>query len=132
MWKVTLKGILAHKVRFLLTGVAVILGVAFISGTLVLTATINKTFDGLFTNIYAEHRRGRAGQGDLQRRLRRRPRARSAPPAARGPQGADGVAAADGTVQGFAIIVDKNGDALREQRPGRADARLRVDHAAAT
>src|SRR5207344_1152385 len=53
MVKVTLKGILAHKIRFLLTGVAVILGVAFIAGTLVLTATINKTFDGLFTNIYA-------------------------------------------------------------------------------
>ena len=32
MWRVTIKGILAHKVRFLLTGVAVILGVAFISG----------------------------------------------------------------------------------------------------
>ena len=30
----------AKKVRFLLTGVAVMLGVAFISGTFVLTATI--------------------------------------------------------------------------------------------
>ena len=43
MWKVTLKGILAHKVRFLLTGVAVMLGVAFVSGTFVLTATISAT-----------------------------------------------------------------------------------------
>ena len=34
MWKVTIKGILANKVRFVLTGVAVMLGVAFISGTL--------------------------------------------------------------------------------------------------
>ena len=53
MWRVTIKGILAHKIRFLLTGVAVILGVSFIAGTLVLTATISKTFDGLFANIYA-------------------------------------------------------------------------------
>ena len=45
MWKVTLKGILSHKVRFVLTGVAIILGVAFICGTLVFTATINKAFD---------------------------------------------------------------------------------------
>ena len=52
MWKVTLKGIWAKKVRFLLTGIAVILGVAFVSGTFVLTATISKTFDGLFTDIY--------------------------------------------------------------------------------
>ena len=52
MWKVTLKGIWAKKVRFLLTGVAVILGVAFVSGTFVLTATISSTFDKLFTEIY--------------------------------------------------------------------------------
>ena len=52
MWKVTLKGIWAKKVRFLLTGVAVMLGVAFISGTFVLTATISNTFDGLFSDIY--------------------------------------------------------------------------------
>jgi hypothetical protein len=30
VWKVTVKNILAHKVRFLLTGVAVMLGVAFV------------------------------------------------------------------------------------------------------
>ncbi len=52
MWKVTLKGILSKKVRFLLTGIAVMLGVAFISGTFVLTATISNTFDGLFSDIY--------------------------------------------------------------------------------
>ena len=52
MWKVTLKGIWAKKVRFLLTGVAVMLGVAFVSGTFVLTATISNTFDGLFNDIY--------------------------------------------------------------------------------
>ena len=73
MVKVTLKGILAHKIRFLLTGVAVILGVAFIAGTLVLTATINKTFDGLFANIYANTdavgaRRRRSSSVDVRRR----------------------------------------------------------------
>jgi len=52
MWKVTVKGILSKKVRFLLTGIAVMLGVAFISGTFVLTATISNTFDGLFSDIY--------------------------------------------------------------------------------
>ena len=52
MWKVTLKGIWSKKVRFLLTGIAVMLGVAFVSGTFVLTATISNTFDGLFSDIY--------------------------------------------------------------------------------
>ncbi|HEV7526347.1 MAG TPA: hypothetical protein VGP92_15360, partial [Acidimicrobiia bacterium] len=51
MWKVTLKGLAGHKLRFVLTGLAVILGVSFIAGTLVLTATIQKTFDDLFANI---------------------------------------------------------------------------------
>jgi putative ABC transport system permease protein len=52
MWKVIRKGFLANKIRFLLTGIAVVLGVAFISGTLVLTSTIQKTFDDLFANVY--------------------------------------------------------------------------------
>jgi putative ABC transport system permease protein len=52
MFKVTWKGLIAHKLRFVLTGIAVILGVAFISGTFVFTATIQQTFDDLIANIY--------------------------------------------------------------------------------
>ena len=52
MWKVTRKGLIAHKLRFVLTAIAVILGVAFISGTFVFTATIKQTFDDLIGNIY--------------------------------------------------------------------------------
>jgi putative ABC transport system permease protein len=52
MFKVTWKGLIAHKLRFVLTGIAVILGVAFISGTFVFTATIEQTFDDLIANIY--------------------------------------------------------------------------------
>ena len=51
MWKVTRKGLAAHKFRFLLTALAVVLGVAFLSGTFVLTAPIQKTFDDLFADI---------------------------------------------------------------------------------
>jgi putative ABC transport system permease protein len=42
----------ANLVRFALTGLAVIIGVAFMTGTLVLTATIQAVFDDLFTNIF--------------------------------------------------------------------------------
>src|SRR4051794_41511981 len=52
MWKVTRKGLGALKIRFVLTALAVIIGVAFMSGTSVLTATIQQTFDDLFANIY--------------------------------------------------------------------------------
>ena len=48
MFNLTRKGLWAHKVRFLLTGLAVVLGVAFMAGTMILTDTMGKTFDGLF------------------------------------------------------------------------------------
>ncbi len=52
MWKVTIKGLLAHKLRLALTGLAIVLGVTFISGTLVLTDTLHNTFNTLFSHIY--------------------------------------------------------------------------------
>jgi putative ABC transport system permease protein len=54
MWKVTVKYLAARKLRLLLTGIAVTLGVAFIAGTLVLTDTVQRTFDDLFGSVY-EH-----------------------------------------------------------------------------
>jgi putative ABC transport system permease protein len=49
MLRATWRGLLSHKVRLLLTAVAVVLGVAFVSGSLVFTDTLKKTFDDLFT-----------------------------------------------------------------------------------
>ncbi len=48
MAALTIRGLLSRKVRALLTGVAVLLGVAMISGTYVFTDTINSTFDKVF------------------------------------------------------------------------------------
>ena len=53
MWRVTLTGLLAHKVRYALTALAVLLGVAFMAGTFVFTDTIKHTFDGLFSDVYS-------------------------------------------------------------------------------
>ncbi|MFL6164307.1 MAG: ABC transporter permease [Jatrophihabitantaceae bacterium] len=52
MLRLTLVGVLGHKLRYAMTAFAVLLGVAFIAGTLVLTDTIGRTFDGLFVDIY--------------------------------------------------------------------------------
>ena len=52
MWNVTLKGMLAHKLRLALTALAIVLGVTFISGTFVLTDTLNNTFSVLFSSVY--------------------------------------------------------------------------------
>ena len=53
MWRITLKGVLAHRLRYALTALAVLIGVAFIAGTFVLTDTVNGAFDGLFSQVYS-------------------------------------------------------------------------------
>jgi putative ABC transport system permease protein len=50
--RVALKGLAGRKLRALLTAIAIILGVAMISGTYVLTDTINSAFTSIFTHTY--------------------------------------------------------------------------------
>ncbi|WP_433045650.1 ABC transporter permease [Dactylosporangium sp. CS-033363] len=52
MLKATLKSLLARKLRLTLSTLAVVLSVMFVSGSLVLTDTLGRTFDNLFANIY--------------------------------------------------------------------------------
>jgi len=49
---VALKGLAGRKVRALLTAFAVVIGVSMVSGTFVLTDTMQKAFDGIFTASY--------------------------------------------------------------------------------
>jgi putative ABC transport system permease protein len=51
MLRTTLRSLLARKLRLLLSGLAVVLGVAFVSGTFVLTDTLGKVFDDLFAGV---------------------------------------------------------------------------------
>jgi putative ABC transport system permease protein len=48
-----LRGLLGRKLRAFLTGLAIVLGVAMISGTYVLTDTIDRAFKNLFSQSYA-------------------------------------------------------------------------------
>jgi putative ABC transport system permease protein len=49
MFRVTLSRLAAHRRRLLGTGLSIVLGVAFLSGTLLLGATMEANFDRLFT-----------------------------------------------------------------------------------
>jgi putative ABC transport system permease protein len=49
----SLRGLLGRKLRAVLTGLAIVLGVAMISGTYILTDTIDRAFSNLFTESYA-------------------------------------------------------------------------------
>jgi putative ABC transport system permease protein len=54
MRNVTIKGLLARKLRLGLTALAIVLGVTFISGTFILTDTLQNTFNVLFGNVYSK------------------------------------------------------------------------------
>ena len=54
---VALKGLAGRKIRALLTAFAVVIGVSMVSGTFILTDTMQKSFDGLFEASYDEDRR---------------------------------------------------------------------------
>ena len=51
--RVALKGLAGRKFRAALTALAIVLGVAMVSGTFVLTDTIDKAFDTIFVESYA-------------------------------------------------------------------------------
>ena len=53
MIRVALRGLAGRKLRATLTAFAIILGVAMVSGTYVLTDTIDKAFDNIFSETYA-------------------------------------------------------------------------------
>ena len=52
MLRVALRNLVSRKLRTALTALAVVLGVAMISGTYVLTDSITQAFDSIFTSVY--------------------------------------------------------------------------------
>ncbi|HKB20488.1 MAG TPA: FtsX-like permease family protein [Gaiellaceae bacterium] len=53
MIRVALRGLAGRKLRAFLTALAIVLGVAMVSGTFVLTDMIDRAFDDIFTQSYA-------------------------------------------------------------------------------
>jgi putative ABC transport system permease protein len=112
MFRVTVKGLLAHKLRFVLTALAVILGVAFMAGTLVLTDTIERTFDELFADVNegtdAYVRSKESLESDFGPEQRERVSAGLVP----GIEAVEGVEVAEGSLQFYAQLVDKDADTI--------------------
>src|SRR4029450_13854134 len=113
MTKVALRGLVDHKGRLVSTLLAVALGVAFVAGVLMLTDTMNKSFDDLFATAFegtdAVVRSSQtvdAGDAGGGPEIRGRIDAALLDPVLAAP----GVADAEGVVQGFARIIDKDGD----------------------
>ncbi|HZN77842.1 MAG TPA: FtsX-like permease family protein [Micromonosporaceae bacterium] len=54
MLRATFASLLARKLRLILSGLAVVLGVMFVSGAFVLTDTLGRSFEGLFSTVYSQ------------------------------------------------------------------------------
>ncbi len=110
MFRLTWKGLWAHKLRFVLTGLAVVLGVAFMSGTTILTDTMGKTFDGLFESanqgVDVVVRRAAAVEGDFVE-VRERVDTATLDKI----RSIEGVDAAAGSIEGQAALVGPDGKA---------------------
>jgi putative ABC transport system permease protein len=114
MFRISLKSLWSHKRRLISTCISVILGVAFMAGTFVLTATINRGFDDLFATgfdgtdavvrgpvLYKDTQ-----QGGTQRDL-------FSEDAVAKVQAVDGVAVADGAISTTTIsVIDSKGDPM--------------------
>jgi putative ABC transport system permease protein len=118
MWRVAIKGILAHKIRIVLTSISVVLGVSFMTGTLVLSDTIGRTFDNLITDVNgglsAQIRAKSAFKDEQGQEQRKRIDASLVDTVRKVP----GVKDAEISVQGFAVIVGRNGKGLNASGNG--------------
>ncbi|MDQ1375885.1 MAG: putative transport system permease protein [Acidimicrobiaceae bacterium] len=119
MLRTALKSLLAHRTRLFATALAVTLGVSFMAGTLVLTDTVSRTFNGLFDNVYSGTSavvrakaafNGGANAGEQRGRVDA-----SLVDALRG---VNGVAEVEGTILGFARLVAKDGQAIGNPAAG--------------
>ncbi|MEV6332211.1 FtsX-like permease family protein [Streptomyces sp. NPDC051909] len=106
MFRTALRNVLAHKARLLMTVLAVMLGVAFVSGTLVFTDTLSNAFRNQSAKSYdriavavsaAPNQKDPNATPGLSEQTRQKIAA------------LDGVADATGRVKGFAGVPDKDG-----------------------
>lgn len=110
MVKITLQALLARKLRLVTTALAVILGVAFTAGTLVLTDTLSHVFNDLSSGVYKSTDavvRAKAVFDGPNNMGQQRPfvDASLLPALSHVP----GVAAAQGSVLGYARLIGKDG-----------------------
>lgn len=121
MWRVIVRGLVAKKLRLVLTSLAIVIGVAFMAGTFVLTDTLAHVFDNLFAHTTkgvdavvrakepfeaADHQ----GGGEQTR-----------PPVPDAlvdvVAGVPGVERAQGNLLGYALVIGEDGEAVQHQAP---------------
>lgn len=114
MLRLSLRSMASHRGRFLLTVLAVTLGVGFVVGAFVVTDTVRSAIDGLFDDI------NRGVDVTVRARTELTAGAQGGP-ASRGRipgslvevvEGVDGVRSAGGSITGYAQLLDLDGKAV--------------------
>ena len=118
MLRITLKGLLGHKLRFALTFLAIMFGVSFVVGSYVLAESVRAQFASLFSDINAGI--------DLQVRGTEQFDAGQFGGTTAAPvpeelleevQAVDGVSQAAGTIAGFKLVIGEDGEPVQTQGP---------------
>ena len=118
MLKLTLKELLGRKVRLLTTGIAVMLGVAFMAGTLVLGDTVSKTFDDLFATVNEGVDAQVRGEEAFEDEFGGSQRARVDAALVETVEGVEGVDRANGEIEGYAQITGADGEPVGDPSNG--------------
>jgi putative ABC transport system permease protein len=118
MTKVALRGLMDHKGRLISTLLAVALGVAFVAGVLMLTDTMNKSFDDLFATAFEGTDAVVRSDQTIDDGFGGEIRSRLDEPVLDDVRGAPDVAEAEGFIQSFARIIDKDGDPVGDPAMG--------------
>jgi putative ABC transport system permease protein len=105
----SLRMTLARKGRLVLTSLAIILGTGFLSGTLIFSDTLNKTFDRLFADVFRDVDAYVRSSQFVEVGFGGEQRAQTPIGALETVLGVDGVDDATGDIQAFARIIAKDG-----------------------
>ncbi len=114
MRRVTLRGLAARKLRLALTALAIVLGVTFVTGTLVLGDTLNHAFNDLIGTAYQHVSFQIRGQAQLSgTNAASTSDRRSVPESVAGAvRRLPGVSYVFGSVNGYAQFLDRDGNAI--------------------
>lgn len=113
MWKAAFRSLFERKLRLALTTLSIVLGVGFISGTYILTDSIQKGFEEIFDRVTAGF--------DVSVRVKPLLPGTDAAPMSEAVldevRAIPGVGAADGSIQGSAQLLDREGKVIGGQGP---------------
>jgi putative ABC transport system permease protein len=113
MFLVALKGLAGRKLRAALTAVAIVLGVAMISGTYILTDTIKAAFNSVFTTVYSKTDAVITGKSVIGTNSNSNALPPSFPESLLGKvRNLPGVAEADGGLSDYANLVGRDGKVI--------------------